>query len=260
MPVDSRHGRRIPSGRRFARALSVVFRQAWDELRPLIEAGYTPGVGDLQSVILRLATPALGVELVAGYVGTMRRAYARTGLRKRGIDRIRTKAVGDPPRPSFPTGLPGLEFDWRLFRPEVRIEAERLALRLAGEVAHATRDIIRQELAAGLEAGEPTAATAERIRLSGFSPRRANVIAQTEASRAMHAGQGVAARELGVREWTWLASSDACEVCLSIDGKTVKIGEPFYVWPTGNPAYRVVYHAPAHPSCFCDNTEVAPDD
>jgi hypothetical protein len=239
-----------------------VFRQTWAELRPLIESGYTPGVGDLQAVILRLAAPALGVELVAGYIGTMKRAYAKRGMRRRGIDRIRTKAAGDPipPVPQPISGVPGVKLDWTLFRPEVRVEAERLALRLAGEVATATRDLIRQELSAGLQTGEPVAAIAERIREVGFGPRRAATIAQTEASRAMHAGQGVAAKELGVTDWTWLASSDACPTCLSIDGKTVKIGEPFYVWPSGNPAYRVVYHSPAHPHCMCTQTEEIPDD
>lgn len=258
MPVDLRHGRRIPSGRRFARALSSVFRQAWAELRPLIEAGYAPTATDLRDVIYRLALPALAVELVAGYVGTMRRAYAKTGIRRRGIDRIRAKAVGSPTpsRPPMPTGVSGLSFDWSLFRPEVRVAAENLALRLAGEVAHATRDIIRQQLAEGLQAGRPANEIADRIEEMGFGPRRAGTIAQTESSRAMHAGQGVAARELGVTDWTWLASSDACDVCLSIDGKTVKIGEPFYVWPTGNPAYRIVTHPPAHPRCCLAETPV----
>lgn len=120
--------------------------------------------------------------------------------------------------------------------------------------------MIREELSAGLQAGEPVAAVAERIRQTGFSPRRAATIAQTESSRAMHAGQGVAARELGVTHWTWLASSDACDICLSLDGKTVRIGEPFYVHPTGKAAYRVVEHPPAHPHCYCAATEEAPDD
>jgi len=158
-------------------------------------------------------------------------------------------------------GTPGGRFaiDWNLFRPEVRVAAENAALRLAGTIVEDTRRMIRDELATGLQHGEPVAAIAERIRLTGFSPKRATTIAQTESSRAMHAGQAIAARELGVTKWTWLASSDACDICLSLDGKTVQIGEPFYVWPTGNPAYRVVYHAPAHPHCYCTNTEEMPE-
>ena len=157
-----------------------------------------------------------------------------------------------------PPGQPPERFliDWTLFRPEVRVEAERLALRLAGTIVEDTRRMIREELSAGLADGEPVAVIARRVREVGFSPKRAAMIAQTESSRAMHAGQAVAAKELGVTSWKWLASSDACDVCLSLDGKEVRIGEPFMVWPTGKPEYRVVYHAPAHPHCVLAETPV----
>lgn len=279
--IDPRHGRRVASGRRFAQALSRVFAGVWDQVGPLVRNGYAPTTTDLQRLIYRLAAPALGVEIAAGYMGTLRRARAGNRV---GVPRRRGKAlrfdrdlaeypltaaapVQMPPRipPTVATGvgelpeIPGLQIDWTLFRPEVRIEAERLALWLSVEVSEATRNIIREQIGEGLERGEPVSVIAERIQGEAFSPRRANLIAQTESSRAQHAGQAVAAKELGVTEWSWLASSDACDVCLSLDGKVVKIGEPFYVWPTGNPAYRVVYHAPAHPSCFCTNAEVMPE-
>ncbi len=275
--IDVRHGRRIPSGRRFARALARVFRSLWEQSRATIEAGAVPDSMRMREAVYRLALNALGVELAAGYVGTLRRASRGRNTKLldisgspvgvavfhgQGIQRIRTKAVGGVLPPTTivanPPPSPSLVFDWTLFRPEVRVEAERLALRLAGTITEDTRRMVREELSTGLQAGEPVAAMAERIRLQAFSPRRAATIAQTESSRAVHAGQGIAAKELGVTDWTWLASSDACDLCLSLDGKTVKIGEPFYVHPKGNPAYRVVYHAPAHPHCYCTNTEEMP--
>lgn len=279
MPTDPKHGRRIPSGSRFARALAVLLRQSFADSRQLIELGYRPGLGELREQIGRLAFQTLGVEYVAGYLRTIRRVngarlrvrldhrHTARGILRRGYG-LKGKALGNTP-PNPPPGVAGAAgslppgnrvlIDWTLFRPEVRIAAENAALRLAGTIVDDTRRMIRDELATGLQHGEPVAAIAERIRLTGFSPKRATTIAQTESSRAMHAGQAVAARELGVTQWTWLASSDACPICLELDGKTVDIGAPFYVWPKGNPAYRVVYHAPAHPHCYCTNTEEMPE-
>jgi hypothetical protein len=68
----------------------------------------------------------------------------------------------------------------------------------------------------------------------------------------MHSAQYDAAKEAGAAGLEWMASSDACkEVCGPLDGKRVKFGEPFMVHATGNPEYRAVYHAPAHPRCQC---------
>jgi len=255
-----------------ARALSRIFRAAYADSRQLIEVGYKPDLGRMREQIAAVALQALGVELVAGYLRTLRRTgrdLPRRGGSGRAAARrvlhrgygLSEKALGNPP-PAEPvvigSGRTTL-IDWNLFRPEVRVAAENAALRLAGTIVEDTRRMIRDELATGLQAGEPVAAIAERIRLQGFSPRRANVIAQTESSRAMHAGEGVAARELGVTQWTWLASADACELCLSIDGKTVSIGENFYTHTTGNAAYRNVTHPPAHPNCMCSTLEVLPE-
>jgi hypothetical protein len=258
-----------------------MFRALWGQAKPMIDAGYVPDSGPMREMVYRLALNALGVELAAGYLRTLKGAgratqSVRSGILhrgvmsrgysdERGVKGVRVKAVGGipPTAAGAASGIPqppSLTFDWTLFRPEVRVEAERLALRLAGTIVEDTRRMIREELSAGLQAGEPVAAMAERIRLQSFSPRRAATIAQTESSRAVHAGQGIAAKELGVTEWTWLASSDACEeICLPMDGKTVKIGEPFYIHSKGNPAYRVVTHPPAHPHCYCSVLEEMPE-
>lgn len=284
MPVDPRHGRRIPSGRRFARALSRIFRATFDELRPLIEQGYLPDSGRMRETITRLAMQALGVELVAGYVRTMKEAGRGRVVRNRvrpvrvGIDKLvstsaatKAKALRFDQFAEFPPSgvagaavsqspAPKLLIDFTLFRPEVRVEAERLALRVAGTIVEDTRRMIREQLSDGLASGEALPKIAERIREVGFSPRRAATIAQTESSRAMHSGEGVAARELGVTRWTWLASSDACELCLSLDGTTVDIGANFYVHSGGNAAYRDVKHPPAHPHCMCSTFQEMPDE
>jgi hypothetical protein len=281
MPVDAQHGRRIPSGRRLGRALARVFRGAWARVEGGILAGGVPDVALLREAVYRIALQALSVELVAGYAGTLRRAKrgrdsrsgAVVGARGLGgVSRVgvslRTKAPSFDPGPEFgPIWTPPVtppadlfRIDWTLFRPEVRVAAESAALNLAGSVSQTTRDMIRKALAEGLQAGEPVAKIADRIKGEAFSPRRAFVIAQTESSRVMHQGQAVAAKELGVTHWSWLASSDACPVCLSIAASgPVPIGSPFYVWPKGAAAYRVVTEPPAHPNCFCTTTEEIPE-
>lgn len=87
---------------------------------------------------------------------------------------------------------------------------------------------------------------------------RARSIAQSEASRAVHAAQQTAGTEAGiVAGWEWLASSDACPLCLRIekDAKFVRSGEAFAV--VGNhPTYSQVKHPPLHPGCQCSFVEV----
>lgn len=84
----------------------------------------------------------------------------------------------------------------------------------------------------------------------------ANGIYTHNCSRAYHAGQELAAKQSGVVAGKrWLASSDACERCLALDGKVVALGEPFIVLPEGGP-YATVMYPPLHPKCQCSWTEV----
>ncbi len=109
----------------------------------------------------------------------------------------------------------------------------------------------RRQLAEGVEAGEATISLNRRALEVFNDPFRAARVAQTEASRAVHLGQVLAAKESGVVAGKrWLASPDACDLCLSLNGKVVGLDEPFHVFPKGGP-YAMVYHPPAHPHCFC---------
>lgn len=110
---------------------------------------------------------------------------------------------------------------------------------------------LRDELKEGLSAGEAYQEMARRVYGLFADPKRASRIAVTESSRALHLGQLMAARESDVVEGkAWVASSDACKLCLSLDGQEVGLDEPFYVDPKGG-RYAVVQSAPAHPHCMC---------
>lgn len=90
------------------------------------------------------------------------------------------------------------------------------------------------------------------------SSSRARMIAQTEAARAVHAAQEAAAKQTNmVAGWEWLASSDACPICLGImeHARFVRMNESFAVVGKSE-AYSKVRHPPAHPHCNCSMLEV----
>jgi hypothetical protein len=87
---------------------------------------------------------------------------------------------------------------------------------------------------------------------------RARRIAASEASRAVHKAQYEAGRDSDVvTGWRWLASSDACALCLTIARRcpVVRMGQPFAVIGD-HPDYSRIEFPPAHPSCRCSMTEV----
>lgn len=82
---------------------------------------------------------------------------------------------------------------------------------------------------------------------------RAERIAATEASRAVHAAQWQSEVESGVvAGHEWLASGDACPICQVIaqKAKRVQLGQRFAV-VGDHPTYQDIRHPPAHPGCQC---------
>lgn len=109
-----------------------------------------------------------------------------------------------------------------------------------------------EQLARGLERGATLDQLTRRIEQIFHDPDRAQMIAASEASRAYHGGQVLTAEESGeVSGKTWLASSDACEACLALNGKTVPLDQPFVEKPG---RYGRVMTPPLHPRCMCSLT------
>ena len=159
------------------------------------------------------------------------------------------------------SGSRDVDFSFDLFNPRVLEAVDHATYDFCRETMDtATTDVrtaleeLRQLMREGLPQGDAVALLAVKVREIFADPYRAFRIATTEGSRAIHGGQAMAALEAGVTRHTWLASSDACELCLALDGKTVNIGEPFWVNPRGGPYARVLY-PPLHPHCFCTTTE-----
>ena len=87
---------------------------------------------------------------------------------------------------------------------------------------------------------------------------RAEKIAASEASRAMHSAELESAKESGVvAGFEWLASSDACPLCQKVatEASHVRLGQAF-AQVGHNPHYSTVRHPPLHPSCQCSVLEV----
>jgi hypothetical protein len=115
-------------------------------------------------------------------------------------------------------------------------------------------EIFRKELLEGVLRGETQAGLVARIYRIYRDPNLAALIADTECSRALNGGQWLEAKSWpGNWKKEWLASSDACERCLAIDGKRLCLNEPFYIDPYGG-SLAVVQHPPLHTSCACTLT------
>ena len=157
--------------------------------------------------------------------------------------------------------LTAVAFD--VLHPQVIEAVRRLALDLAFSTLATLRDdvdvalnAVRSLLGEGLARGEAVTALSRRLTKVFDDPVKAAAVAQTETSRAVHTGQLLAAKQSGVVTGKrWLASSDACAICLALNGKEVGLDEVFAVDAGGGP-YARVDHPPRHPGCQCALTEV----
>lgn len=154
----------------------------------------------------------------------------------------------------------GVSFD--LFDPLVLRAVDKATLQFCEETNDtAVGDLktaikkLRKLLKMGLEEGKAIAQLAREVKRIFADPIRAYRIATTETSRAIHGGALLNAKESSLKlKKEWLASSDACERCLDLDGLQKKLDEPFLIDGTG--PYARIMHPPLHPHCYCTWTEV----
>lgn len=123
---------------------------------------------------------------------------------------------------------------------------------------------LRDELTQGITQGDPLPLLTERVNaiFDQATESRASAIAASEASRAMHGGQHIAARDSGaVKRKKWIASSDACEICLGIMENQPAEGIPLDDnFLSGDGPYGDVPYPPAHPHCMCSLEYVLSDE
>lgn len=139
--------------------------------------------------------------------------------------------------------------------PETEREAEAWATQYAKELGRSVTDTTREMVMRGAARAkqaydedsddDPQTMVMEQI-APAFSKARADMIAETEVTRALTMGQASQARHVQMTEgrpvnFIWRASRGACEkVCQPLDGK------PYRVWSKEFP-----YGPPTHPHCRC---------
>ena len=104
----------------------------------------------------------------------------------------------------------------------------------------------REAIAEGLDSGESIADLKKKVGgiFENLEGSRAELIAQTEASRAYHEGLRESAKISGVvKGLKHLTSSEPCQICEELDGKVYDLDEPL---PPEN----------SHPLCECTLLEV----
>ncbi len=156
---------------------------------------------------------------------------------------------------------------WRVQLPQVREAVDKAAMRFAESTNQTTSMQLDQaiaklkaDLAEEMLSGENTLRElTKRVQavFTDLSGDRAALIAQTEASRATHEAQLIAARQSGmVRGKQWLAHPGACDACQALaDMGEVPLDDSFADDGKGGP-YSVVDVDPLHPGCMCTFTEV----
>lgn len=145
----------------------------------------------------------------------------------------------------------------RVVNPLIPEAARNLTLKFCQETldttakdVNAALDGLREELAQGLEAGDTRIELRNRVQavFENADKNRAETIARTEASRATHKGERLAADKSGVvKTKFWIASADCCDVC----GEYADKGEVALNEVYGGDSDWPVEEPPAHPRCQC---------
>ena len=125
---------------------------------------------------------------------------------------------------------------------------------------------LRQEFIEGtVNAGDTIPELTRRVQsvFTRLSVTRAEMIARTEAARAVHAASLISAKESGVVSGKkWLLSADACEKCHAAAAKFpggVGLDQPFADDGRGTD-YSSCPAPPLHPNCRCSITFVLSDE
>ena len=230
--IDPRHKRPLPSGRALARIMRQVLCRQHDAFLHNHRAflanlpAQMPGLFDLLLPIFE--------------------RYAFQGARTASNTVLVSTAI----EKSSAYWRKSILTDFNVLAPQILAAARRMTFAFLDAFTKATSDMLREALAAAAQLGETGLELQRRLRAI-FGPERAAVIGQTESSRVTHEGQRIADKESGVVEKRqWLASADACPLCLALDGKEVGMDEPFYIRPEGGP-YATILGPPAHPRCAC---------
>jgi HK97 family phage portal protein len=246
-------GRVLPKNDKFKGALKAIFAE---QKRHLIDAlaqakvwqpphNYDDAVRSIGADYTEEMVKRLTPYVEAGYDFGGGDFFARNGLQD-------TEAAGA----------------WNVSSPGVQDAIRQATMKFCAETNATTEmelsaalDKLREDLAAGLTGHENTIPELTRIVQNTFANAdqiRAERIAMTEASRAIHAGQIQAAKDSGVVVGKkWLLAPDACELCQEIAAENpdaIPLDASFK--NMGDGPYDDIQGPPGHPWCLVGETPV----
>ncbi len=211
--TDSGHGREILAGDELVPVLVRVFNDQEKEALQVAQAGGIARLGDWTSALARASRDVFVT-------------WVKWAAEWSDAHRQKTIAIGD-----------------------ITAMAEQLSFDMVKGVNETTQARLRRQFVEGLAAGDSPAGMAARVEDVFVEARgpRAESIALTESSRAMHKAQILAAERSGVVIGKqWLLSAGACAICVAIaadsESRLVALRESFA--QVGDVA---VEHPPAHP-------------
>lgn len=253
---------------RLGRLLQLAFRQQAAEVGRLISPRILHGDEDeprLESWperLMQIVRPLMTQLYQQGIVESRQRLHALQGGRPAAAMFRWPQRIVLPARGTFSERMKQLGVSFDLFDPLVLRAVDKATLQFCEETndtavgsLKAAIKKLRKLLKAGLEEGKAIAQLAREVRRIFADPTRAYTIAATESSRAVNGGALLNAKESSLNlKKEWLASGDACELCLDLDGVQRELDEPFVVDGTG--PYARVMTPPRHPHCFCTWTEI----
>jgi len=147
-----------------------------------------------------------------------------------------------------------------VYNPEVTERLLDQTARFPAGLVNTTEEIIRREIANGLELGESIDKLRKRVEArlgESFIKNRAENISRSETIYASNAGAELGYMQSGVCEGKkWLVADDErlCDYCRPMDGRTAPLGDTFDIKDIElNFDYSKgeMPHPPLHPRCRC---------
>ncbi len=268
---DTVHGRKIPTGKPLANLIgSILHMAAADAVRQLHRRGRIDLSAWIPSFV-EAAIPMTSVFVRAGQQTRARELLATIETRHK---KKKSTALAWPQRRKSlagpwaggSTGFANMSVGFDVFNPNITeyirnstYNFVKSTLDTAATDATKAYHQLRGALTAGLSSGETTQEINRRVYSIFRDPARAQRIGQTEAARSVAGGGYMLAHSVGVATVRFLASSDACDLCLSLNGQERELGKPFLILPKAKPPYNIIMHAPVHPHCFCTETYLIDD-
>jgi SPP1 gp7 family putative phage head morphogenesis protein len=143
----------------------------------------------------------------------------------------------------------GIAFNPTLYNPQAEAWARGYADQVLDELNTTSKDRWESVIADYIARPGATIGELNTALTPFFGRERAALISVTETTRAFASGEELAYQAEGIAEWTWQTNRNelVCRICGPLNGKTVKLGQPFGVDRKGNPIYK----PGAHPGCRC---------